>query len=77
VLTSLRQKYSGPGKVKFLKVEVFPARKCFISDIPGFPAGVGDHSLTFVTVFRLRGVLATLYAGAGDVFFYLVYLVLF
>ncbi len=35
------------------EAEVFPGRKSLISCIPGLPAGNGDHSLTFLTVYSL------------------------
>jgi hypothetical protein len=40
---------------KILKAEVFLARKSLIriSDIPGFPAGDGNHSLAFTTVYTV------------------------
>jgi hypothetical protein len=33
------------------KAKAFLARKSYISDITGFTAGDGDHSLTFLTVY--------------------------
>jgi hypothetical protein len=35
------------------RADIFPVRKSLISDIPGFPAGDGDHSLTFLTVWKV------------------------
>jgi hypothetical protein len=49
----LRQKYqtySQPGRANSHDAEVFPPRKNLNSNIPGFPAGDRDHSLTFLTV---------------------------
>jgi hypothetical protein len=53
--TLLRPKYSRPGKKTFPKAEVFLVGKGLISDIPGFPTGDADHSLTFLTVHVLKG----------------------
>jgi hypothetical protein len=52
----LRHKCSRPRGKILPKAEVFPAIKNFVSDIPGFPAGAADHSLTFLTVHVLKGV---------------------
>jgi hypothetical protein len=41
-----------PGNPEMPKV--FPARRSLISVIPRLPAGDGDHSLTFLTVYFVR-----------------------
>jgi hypothetical protein len=47
---------SAPDRAKIPKAEVFLARKILfiISDIPGFPAGDGNHSLAFTTVYIVQ-----------------------
>jgi hypothetical protein len=51
-----RLKYSRGREKSYPKAEVFLMGKCLISDISGFPAGDADHSLTFLTVYVLKGL---------------------